>query len=65
MYWLGLQILFGAAVGTNSDPSLWTTAKLGGRAFTNKGLVGFGYIPATARDSYGETLGQSLMQGQA
>lgn len=42
---------------TSTDPSLWTTVKLGNNTFINKGLVGFGYVPAMAQDKYGETLG--------
>ncbi|KAG8726450.1 hypothetical protein FRC12_023396 [Ceratobasidium sp. 428] len=54
---LGLPLLFGTALAASPDPSLWTSVKLGSQTFVNKGIVGFGYVPATARDSYGETLG--------
>ncbi|KDQ11358.1 hypothetical protein BOTBODRAFT_189903 [Botryobasidium botryosum FD-172 SS1] len=42
---------------TSPDPSLATSVKFGGSTFVNKGLVAFGWIPATAKDSYGETIG--------
>jgi hypothetical protein len=54
---LALPVLIGSTLAATTDPSLWTTATLGGKTFVNQGLVGFGYIPASARDSYGETLG--------
>ncbi|CAE6427449.1 unnamed protein product [Rhizoctonia solani] len=54
---LALPIYIGSALAATTSPSLWTTAILGGKTFVNQGLVGFGYIPASARDSYGETLG--------
>ncbi|CAE6401815.1 unnamed protein product, partial [Rhizoctonia solani] len=54
---LALPVLIGSTLAVTTDPSLWTTATLGGKTFVNQGLVGFGYIPASARDSYGETLG--------
>ncbi|KAG8743757.1 hypothetical protein FRC10_011477 [Ceratobasidium sp. 414] len=54
---LGFPALFGTVLAASPDPSLWTSAKLGSQTFINKGLVGFGYVPASARDSYGETLG--------
>ncbi|QRW26490.1 hypothetical protein RhiXN_12151 [Rhizoctonia solani] len=54
---LALPVFIGSTLAATTDPSLWTTATLGGQTFVNQGLVGFGYIPASARDSYGETLG--------
>ncbi|CAE6432243.1 unnamed protein product [Rhizoctonia solani] len=54
---LAFPVFIGSALAATTDPSLWTTATLGGKTFVNQGLVGFGYIPASARDSYGETLG--------
>ncbi|CUA76575.1 hypothetical protein RSOLAG22IIIB_06358 [Rhizoctonia solani] len=54
---LTFPALMGSALAATTDPALWTTAALGGKTFVNQGLVGFGYIPASARDSYGETLG--------
>ncbi|KAG9126703.1 hypothetical protein FRC07_002327 [Ceratobasidium sp. 392] len=54
---LGFPLLIGTALAASPDPSLWTSVKLGNQTFINKGLVGFGYVPASARDSYGETLG--------
>ncbi|KAG8691620.1 hypothetical protein FRC11_014704 [Ceratobasidium sp. 423] len=59
MYSTGLAFsaFIGGALAVTTDPSLWTTATLGDKTFVNQGLVGFGYIPASARDSYGETLG--------
>ncbi|KAJ1300752.1 hypothetical protein OPQ81_002396 [Rhizoctonia solani] len=54
---LVVPVFVGSALAATTDPSLWTTAKLGGKTFVNQGLVAFGYIPASARDSYGETLG--------
>ncbi|KAL5637466.1 hypothetical protein ACGC1H_004032 [Rhizoctonia solani] len=54
---LAFPVFIGGALAATTDPTLWTTAILGGKAFVNQGLVGFGYIPASARDSYGETLG--------
>ncbi|EUC63011.1 phytase esterase-like protein [Rhizoctonia solani AG-3 Rhs1AP] len=55
---LAFPVFFGSAlVAATTDPALWTTATLDGKTFVNQGLVGFGYIPASARDSYGETLG--------
>ncbi|CAE6398928.1 unnamed protein product [Rhizoctonia solani] len=54
---LALPVFIGSTLAATTDPSLWTTVTLGGKNFVNQGLVGFGYIPASARDSYGETLG--------
>ncbi|KAF8604345.1 hypothetical protein BDV93DRAFT_492130 [Ceratobasidium sp. AG-I] len=56
-YYLGVPILFGSVLAATPDPSLATSVVLNGQTFINKGLVAFGYIPAQARDSYGETLG--------
>ncbi|KIM32609.1 hypothetical protein M408DRAFT_6128 [Serendipita vermifera MAFF 305830] len=39
------------------DPSLSTSVTINGQTFVNKGLVAFGYIPADAKDQYGETFG--------
>lgn len=56
-YYLGVPILFGSVLAATPDPSLATSVVLNGQTFINKGLVAFGYVPAQARDSYGETLG--------
>ncbi|QRV99558.1 hypothetical protein RhiJN_27577 [Ceratobasidium sp. AG-Ba] len=53
----GFPVIFGTVLAASPDPTLWSSVKLGSQTFVNKGLVGFGYIPASARDSYGETLG--------
>lgn len=60
-YYLGIPILFGSVFAVTPDPSLATSVVLNGQTFINKGLVAFGYVPAQARDSFGETLG-SLRQ---
>lgn len=45
------------AAATTTAPSTFVTAVLDGVSYINKGLVGFGLIPADFVDSIGDTMG--------